>query len=161
MKISLEKILLFVIIALVIGILGGTAIIVTQKVKNSDPEVLISKGIAENLAEPQNTDEVDYYNLESLRIMTAADDENSAGTVMVVTPWLAYPKNDTVFYEEIARKKGILKAEFTKYFSSRTKNQILSLGDAKITAELLKILNSELALGQISDIYFTDFIFFE
>lgn len=161
MKFSLEKFLLIVIVILVLGLIAGTAILVVRKANVPEDKELISQGKAVNLAEPANTEDVAYYELDTLRIMTAAETDGERGALMVVTPWLAYPKSDSVFYEEIARKRGALKGFFSQYFSEQTKTKILSTGDTKRTEQLLEIINSNLTLGKISDLYFTDFLFLE
>ena len=156
----LNKILLVIIGALIALIFCGTIIGVSRK-RTQTPQVLISKGKAINLAAPVNTEIIEYYDLSTIRIVTNPDKNKKEdfGSAMVITPWLAYPKGDTVFFEEIARKQGALKAVFTQYFAEKTQAEILTLGVAKITSDLLAKLNSQLSLGKISDIFFTDFIF--
>lgn len=157
-----EKILLIIISVLIFLILTGTIAGLIKKginKKENTPEVLISKGKAVNLAEPVNTDIVTYYQTGTFRTLVQPDPDAETGTVMVVTPWIAYPEGDSVFYEEIARKKVLIKGIFTNYFSEKTMSEILSLGESRIVSELLSEINSNLSLGQISDIYFTDFIF--
>lgn len=156
---DLNKILLGIIAGLVLVILAGTVIGLTKK-KSQKPEVLISKGKAENLAPPADTNVVDYYDLGKIRIVTAAMKENF-GTPMVINPWLAYPEGDTVFYEELARKRGVIKGIFQKYFTTHTKAELLSSTETTINEELLKEINTQLSLGKILDIYFTDYLFLE
>ena len=80
---------------------------------------------------------------------------------MIISPWLAYPAGDTVFYEEIARKQGVIKSIFTSYFSMRTRDQILSETEEKIIEVLMEEINEKLSLGKISNIYYTDYLFLE
>lgn len=157
-----EKILISIIFGLVLVIIVGTiAAKISQK--NNAPEVLISKGKAVSLMAPSDTTETAYFELGKMRIITKAEKkaDDEPGTVLVVSPWLAYTAGDTVFYEELARKRGLMKGEFQSYFSERTKNQLLSETEDKIESELLENLNSQMALGKITDIYLTDYIFLE
>lgn len=78
---------------------------------------------------------------------------------MVVTPWIAYPEGDTVFFEELSRKTGVIKGIFTQFFTGHTQKEILSFGEEKIKSEILTQINELLSLGQVTDLYFTDFLF--
>jgi len=157
---KLERILLIIIGALLGLLICGTLVGLNKK-KHNTPEVLVSQGKAENLTAPKNTDVQAYYELGSIRIVTASDEKDQTGTAMVISPWVAYPEGDTVFYEEIARKRGVIKGIFTQFFTEHTRAEILSYGETKIEEELKTSINAQLALGKISDIYFTDFLFLE
>ena len=156
----LNKILIIIIAFLVVVIALGTLFAVLNK-KQQTPEVLISQGKAVSLMAPSDSDEVAYFELGTLRVSTASSDSEENGTIMVLSPWLAYPAGDTVFYEELSRKSGSLRGIFMAYFSSRTKNQLLSETEEKIEELLREEINADLALGKISDIYFTDYLFLE
>lgn len=162
----INKILISIIIGLILVIITGTILVKTQH-KNQSPEILLSQGKAVSLMEPADDSVIAYYKLDTIRIITAesmADDkasDESTGTVLVITPWLAYPAGDTVFYEELARKRGVIKGLLTSYFSARTKNQLLEETEVFIEDKLKNQINDTLSLGKISDIYFTDYIFLE
>ena len=156
----LNKILIIIIAFLVAVIALGTLFAVLNK-KQQTPEVLISQGKAVSLMAPSDSDEVAYYQLGTLRVSTASSDSEENGTIMVLSPWLAYPAGDSVFYEELSRKNGFLRGIFMAYFSARTKNQLLSETEEKIVQLLIEEINADLALGKISDIYFTDYLFLE
>jgi len=148
---------------------GTTAGLVNRR--NQKPEVLLSQGRAVNLAAPANTEISTYYNLGTIRVVTQPDvtqpaggtkgdrDNLDTGAAMVLTPWIAYPDGDTVFFEELSRKTGLIKGIFTKFFTTHTQKEILSYGEEKIKAELLTQINELLSLGQVTDLYFTDFLF--
>jgi flagellar basal body-associated protein FliL len=156
----LNKILLGIIAGLLLVILIGTIVGLVGKKKNT-PEVLISQGKAVSLMAPSNTDEVAYFELGTIRISTAQADSDEGGTIMILSPWLAYPAGDTVLYEEISRKSGAIKGIFQAYFSARTKNQLLTETEERISQTILEEINADLALGKVSDIYFTDYLFLE
>lgn len=162
---KLNKVLLWIIAGLLLIILVGSVFGLISRCSNK-PEVLISKGKAENLNPPVDTSEIEYFDLGTLRIIPELEqnpesEDEEIATVMVVSPWLAYPAGDTVFYEELSRKQGVIKSVFTTYFATRTKNQILSETEDKITAALIEEINNKLSLGKISNIFFTDYIFLE
>ena len=156
----LNKILLGIIAGLLLVILVGTIIGLVGKKKNT-PEVLISQGKAVSLMAPSDTDEVAYFELGTIRVSCAAADSEESGSIMVLSPWLAYPAGDTVFYEELSRKSGAIKGIFQAYFSARTKNQLLTETEERISKIIIEEINADLALGKISDIYFTDYLFLE
>ena len=79
---------------------------------------------------------------------------------MVISPWLSYPTGDDVFYEELAKKRSIIKGLFSSYFSGKTKAQLSGKTEEKITEELIEEINARLSLGKITGINFTDYIFF-
>ena len=156
----LNTILLAIIIFLGVVIAMGTVFGLLNR-KNQTPEILISQGKAESLMAPSDTTEVTYFELGTLRISTASDKSEENGCVMILTPWLAYPAGDTVLFEEISRKSGAIKGIFQAYFSARTKNQLLTETEEHIEAVIKEEINADLALGKISDIYFTDYLFLE
>ena len=156
----LNKILIGIIIFLVVVIISGTVFGLLNK-KNNTPEILISQGKAESLMAPADTTEVTYFELGTLRISTAGEKSEESGTIMVLSPWLAYPAGDTILFEEISRKSGAIKGIFQAYFSARSKNQLLTETEEHIEAVIKDEINADLALGKISDIYFTDYLFLE
>lgn len=161
-KVKLDYILYAIIIGLLIVLIIGTITGLANK-RNSEPEVLLQQGKAVNLSKPANTDIVSYYEIGNIRIVTPSEEpENEQeGCVLVVNPWLSYAEGDTVFYEEIARKRGVIKGICTTYFSERSKNHLLSITETKVEQELLELINAQLSLGKVQDVYFTDYIFLE
>ena len=161
-KVKLDYILYTIIIGLLIVLIIGTITGLANK-RNSEPEVLLQQGKAVNLSKPANTDIVSYYEIGKIRIVTPSEEpENEQeGCVLVVNPWLSYAEGDTVFYEEIARKRGVIKGICTTYFSERSKNHLLSITEKKVEQELIELINAQLSLGKVQDVYFTDYIFLE
>ena len=161
-KVKLDYILYAIIIGLLIVLIIGTITGLANK-RNSEPEVLLQQGKAVNLSKPANTDIVSYYEIGNIRIVTPSEEpeHEQEGCVLVVNPWLSYAEGDTVFYEEIARKRGVIKGICTTYFSERSKNHLLSITEKKVEQELIELINAQLSLGKVQDVYFTDYIFLE
>lgn len=163
-----EYILIIVIFVLVCIIFSGTVIgLISRRaspgknLRDTDPEPTPRE--IENLNKHLE-DKIDAYTgLGTIRCITApaADDENDIGTALVITPWLSYPQGDTVFFEELARKRILMTGIFTNYFSSYTKLELLSRTEDKIKQDIMTQINEQMSLGQISAIYFTDYIFIE
>lgn len=160
MKVNLNKILITIIALLFLVLISGTTAGLINR-HNQKPGVLIAHGKAINLNEPTNTEEFTYFDLGTIRLITKPDEniKDDSGSAMVLTPWIAYPKNDTVFFEELSRKTGLIKSVFQIFFTEHTQKEILSFGEEAIKNELLSEINNILNLGKISDIYFTDYIF--
>ena len=168
-KIKLNTVLYSIIIALVIVLIIGTITGFVKKNESPSDEVLLQQGKAINLSAPANTDFVAYYEIGSIRIVTTKKSNNEVNSqndlentcVLVVNPWVSYAEGDTVFYEEIARKRGVIKGICTTYFSERSKEYLLSITETKVEQELMELINAQLSLGKIQDLYFTDYIFLE
>ena len=168
-KIKLNTVLYSIIIALIIVLIIGTITGLAKKNESPSDEVLLQQGKAINLSAPANTDFVAYYEIGSIRIVTTKNSNNEVNSqndlentcVLVVNPWVSYAEGDTVFYEEIARKRGVIKGICTTYFSERSKEYLLSITETKVEQELMELINAQLSLGKIQDLYFTDYIFLE
>ena len=157
---TLNIILLALIPVILFVIIVGTCVVLLRS-PSKKPEVLIAQGKAVSLMAPSDTDEVTYFELGTIRISTAQADSAEGGTIMILSPWLAYPAGDTVLYEELSRKSGSIKGIFQAYFSARTKNQLLTETEERIVQIIMEEINADLALGKVSDIYFTDYLFLE
>ena len=94
-----------------------------------------------------------YTGLGTLRAVT------SDGISVVLTPWLSYPEGDSVFYEELSRKRLVISGIFRAYFLGKSQDELLSVTEESLKAELLEKINAELSLGKIIQVYFTDYIF--
>ena len=115
---------------------------------------------------PKNDNQFSYFNLGSLRVLTKSENDSlqetqNMGTVLLVTPWLSYPSDDTIFFEEISRKKTVIAGIIQDYFSDYSKLELLTQTEVKIEENLIKEINNHLSLGKIQQIYFTDYIFLD
>jgi len=163
-----DKILLSIIAALLLILICGTitGLILNKgklgkNLRDADPEPTAKE--IESLNKRLDDKIAAYTGLGTIRTITAPDPQNEdeTGTVVVLTPWLAYPEGDSVFFEELARKRLLISSCFTNYFSSKTKLELLSTKEDSIKETILNEINSQLSLGSISKIYFTDYIFLE
>lgn len=102
-----------------------------------------------------------FTGIKQIRAFTKPNPQNSNGTLVIVTPWFNYPSDDTAFFEELSRKSGIMTSLIVMYFSDHTQEDLVSMGERKVKNDLRDTLNEQLVLGKISEIYFTDYIFFE
>ena len=164
---KLDKFLSILIILLLITILMGTLITIYKNKKSiKKQKQLISQGKAVSLMAPKNDNQYSYFNLGSLRVLTKPENDSlqetqNMETVLLVTPWISYPSDDTIFFEEISRKKTVIAGIIQDYFSNHSKQELLSQTEVTIEENLLLEINNHLSLGTINQIYFTDFIFLE
>ena len=164
---KLDKFLSILIILLLITILMGTFITIYKNKKSiTKQKQLISQGKAISLMAPKNNNQNSYFNLGSLRVLTKPENDSlqetqNMETVLLVTPWISYPSDDTIFFEEISRKKTVIAGIIQDYFSNYSKQELLSQTEVTIEENLLLEINNHLSLGTINQIYFTDFIFLE
>lgn len=164
---KLDKFLSILIILLLFTILMGTFITIYKNKKSiTKQKQLISQGKAISLMAPKNNNQNSYFNLGSLRVLTKPENDSlqetqNMGTVLLVTPWISYPSDDTIFFEEISRKKTVIAGIIQDYFSNHSKQELLSQTEVTIEENLLLEINNHLSLGTINQIYFTDFIFLE
>ena len=165
---KLDKILSIIVIILLITIFTGTVFALLKNKKSFQKQKqLISQGKAVSLMAPKNDNQFSYFNLGSLRVLTKPENdslqetEQNMGTVLLVTPWISYPSDDTIFFEEISRKKTVIAGIIQDYFSDYSKLELLTQTEVKIEENLIKEINNHLSLGKIQQIYFTDYIFLE
>lgn len=161
-KNKLDTVLICIIGLLICIILVGT-VFGLQKKNASELPATVSTDKAVSLNAPKLNAGSTYFELGTIRIVTAPDssEKDGTGTALVISPWITYPEGDNVFYEELARKKGVIRGIFTKYFSEASKNQLKKKNESVITADLKDLINAQLSLGKIQDLYFTDYIFLE
>lgn len=164
---KLDKILSIIVIILLITIFAGTVFALLKNKKSFQKQKqLISQGKAVSLMVPKNDNQFSYFNLGSLRVLTKPENDSlqetqNMGTVLLVTPWISYPSDDTIFFEEISRKKTVIAGIIQDYFSDYSKLELLTQTEVKIEENLIKEINNHLSLGKIQQIYFTDYIFLD
>lgn len=160
MKLSIDRILIYVIAALGAVILFCT---VTAFLAGKASFKTYRLGDPQNISEIKSKDkEVLEFKFGTLRALTAPEKkEYSNGTNLVVTPWLTYTSKDSAFYEELVQKKNTITNIFLTYFATHTQKELFSLGEKTIKSELLDLINSELVLGKIESVFFDDYIFLD
>lgn len=157
------ELVLYTIIAILLAvILAGTVIGLSkghhpaENLRDADPSpkeiTSLNKKTSDKIAA--------YTDLGQIRAVTKTS-EDEAGVALVVTPWLSYPEGDTVFFEELSRKRLVIKGIFNTFFSSYTQNELLKMTEPVIKEKLLEQINLQLTLGKISAVYFSEYIFLQ
>lgn len=103
-----------------------------------------------------------FSELGQIRGSTKAElNSNKKTSTFVIIPWFSYPKGDFQFVEELSRKTVSIKEIIKNFCSSKTKNELETMGEEKVKNELLLLINKELFLNKIQDIYFSQYIFLD
>lgn len=126
-------------------------------------------GIAYRKSDPRSAEQIkgaqkqmQFKEFGTLRTRLLPNEgSKEAGSVLLVTPWLSYQNDDSAFYEELLSKKNMFASYILEFFSTKTKNALLSAGEKEIKRLLLERLNSQLSLGKVDAIYFDDYIFLD
>lgn len=178
-KVTLNKILLIIIFSLIVFIAAGTVMgLILNRSSNTSAKGAKTKKANITVLEPsqkeitslnKHSEEkiASYTGIGRIRILTKADEnagsgsERDTGTPLVIEPWFTYEESNYELYEELSKKRILISGLISNYFSSKTKMELFSSSEDKIKADLLKEINSQLVLGKIIQIYFTDFIFLE
>lgn len=162
-KSNAPKILFIILIGVVTFFLLGTIIALASKKgtlgnkyrqEDPSPEKVVNRSL-------RSKSKLTTTSLGQLRIINQAEEGNSRGAIMCVSPWFSYPEDDVQLFEEIAQRDIQLKSLVSNYFSSKTKKQILSIGEKQVKEDLKNLINELLVLGDIENIYFEQYLFFD
>lgn len=160
---GLNKMLLLILIAMLIVFVGGTALALAKnggelstRYRKSDPTP--KQVVSSSLKSKQSVSA--YTELGQIRAVTKGKGDQS-GSLLVVSPWFSYPSSDIQLYEELSQKEKQAKSLIIGYFSSYTKEQLLGMGEQKVKEGIRDKINEQLVMGQISSVYFDDYMFFE
>jgi flagellar basal body-associated protein FliL len=140
----LFRILLGIAAALALVLIAGTIYGFVKRGKTPAPPPAAAAGADENI----------FSSLGTLRIPTA-DSEPETVIISIAFP---YNKNDRPFFEELASRTAWFKSTVFDYVSSFTAEEIAGMDAGAINQELLKRFNAGLRLGQIRELYITDFM---
>lgn len=159
-----ERILIYIILALICIIILGTCIgAISNKIKNSKTRNDPTPSEIESLTNKKGEELSAFTGLGKIRTSSKPETDSSTdyGTLIVISPWFSYPKADHEFYEELSRKRVLITGIITNYFTSHTKTQLMQITEDKIKADLLFQINGQLSLGKIDQLYFTEYSFIE
>lgn len=127
-------------------------------------------GLAYRKSDPVNAEQIKGSGPEQMQFkefgtlrtrLLPEEGSKEAGSVLLVTPWLSYDTTDSAFYEELVSKKNMFSSYILEFFSDKSKNALLSIGEKEIKRLLLERFNSQLTLGKLNAIYFDDYIFLD
>ena len=96
-----------------------------------------------------------YEDIGQLRAVTA----DIPAVTLIVTPYFSYPVQDKAFFEEIVQKKRRIRSLVLNYFALYTKDELLQIGEPRVKQDLIDKINAELTLGNITVLYFNEYLF--
>lgn len=105
----------------------------------------------------ENSDDLIFNEIGLLRVFTA----DTPPILIVLEPKFLYKKNDTPLQEELMTKKGLIKNTFITWFSSKTVEELKKINEDQIKKEILSLLNTLLALGELKQLYFEEYQIFD
>ena len=139
--IDINKILPIAAVALAgIIFLGTVAAIIAGKRPGKDFRRGDPSGVSDIRGGAQGQKEFKEFGTLRIRLLP---DENSTepAAVLVVTPWLSYDGGDSAFYEELVAKKRLFSSYIMEFFSTKSKNALLSAGEKEAKKPLMKCLS--------------------
>jgi flagellar basal body-associated protein FliL len=77
---------------------------------------------------------------------------------VVVSPFMPYISDDIPFREELMQKTRLLRTSVLDWFAKHTLKQLNSLGESGVKKELIGTMNANLVLGQITVLYFEEYM---
>jgi flagellar basal body-associated protein FliL len=159
------RVLFVVLFFLVIIFLGGTVYAVFFRNMDRASETSVSlPGSAGNAAPaiPAAGGEQIFTGIGRLRLSIAdsptANFVEAAPAMVVISIAFPYSPNDRAFSEELAARVRDFRTITETYFSSKEADDLRSMSEEQIKADLLERYNSVLRLGKISTLYFSDFM---
>ncbi len=154
---KIEKVFILVAASILLVIVFGTAIAFVSGKANPGKSLRKQDPSPTTITAASDNSTAIYSQIGTLRCSTA----DEPAIPMVVSPYFPYPSNDKAFYEELFKKNQKMQVLVREYFEVYTREELLSIGENTIKQNLVHIINSELVLGKISEIYFAEYIFLE
>ena len=136
--------LLLLLILLVLGLIGGTiyGVFFKRAPQNSGPVDIFYEGGQT------------FTGIGQIRVSTA---DPQPGIVIIFVSFSYYPE-DIAFSEELALRVGDFRNIIVNYIGSLSVDELQTMNEEHIKAELLRRFNAVLRLGQIDVLFFSDFL---
>jgi flagellar basal body-associated protein FliL len=151
----ISRILTVVALALALLLLGGTIYALAFRGKGEKKETAASAP-GEN---PSPETELDgmFTGVGRIRASTGAPEP----ATVILSIAFPYSPQDNAFSGELAARIGDFRSGAIDYFGSLSTEELRQKDDAVIKAELLERFNGMLRLGQITALYFSDYLIIE
>jgi flagellar basal body-associated protein FliL len=150
-----SRILEVVVVILVLSLIGGTIYALIFRGKRENPENVVAES-NEALSLPSEVDGI-FTGIGRIRASTMVPE---AATVILSIAF-PYSSTDKAFSGELAARVGDFRAVMVTYFGSFSVEELHLKDEAAIKTELLKRFNDLLRLGQITTLYFSDYLIIE
>jgi flagellar basal body-associated protein FliL len=159
------RILIVIASILALSLLGGTiyVLIAHSRVPNRalspnlSPNSSQQQSASDRIQSPSFTSDRIFTGIGRLRLSTAPPQP-----IMVILS-IAFPYNpdDKAFSEELASRIKDIRSITSDYFASITENELRLRDEGEIKSELLSRYNAILRLGQLTTLFFNDYMIIE
>ena len=148
----INRVLLIICAAIAVFLITGT-IYAFARPSNAGPLFTMGNSRALQVSGANQADDIRVFSgLGRLRIPL------SNSTTLILSITFPYSVNDIPFTEELAAKLGELKATASGYFSALPEEDLIQIDEDAAKQEILKRFNSNLRLGKITALYFSDML---
>lgn len=155
-KVSLISVLYGILFVVVFVIVAGTIIVFVTRTARPGTNLRSADPSPRSVEDGMAT----YTELGQIRAITAQNQDRQQTTI-ILQPWFSYEDNGTAFKEELSGKRKKIRSIITDYFFSQTHEQLVDGGEGRVKTDLLNLVNSELTMGKILEIYFEEYLFLE
>jgi flagellar basal body-associated protein FliL len=150
-----SRVLVVIAAALALILLAGTVYALLIRDKSEKPETAASVSGDPSPLETE-TDSM-FTGIGRIRTSTATPEP----ATVILSIAFPYPPGDRAFSEELAARIGDFRAGASDYFASFSTEELRQKDEAAVKAELLGRFNGLLRLGQITALYFSDYLIIE
>jgi flagellar basal body-associated protein FliL len=152
-----SRILTVTAAVLALALLGGTVYALAFRGKGEKAEAAAPAPVPEGSPPAEAGLDSMFTGVGRIRASTSAPE---AATVILSIAF-PYSPRDNAFSEELASRIGDFRAGASDYFASFSADELRQKDDAALKAELLDRFNAMLHLGQITTLYFSDYLIIE
>lgn len=145
-SININKLLSFIAIFIVVIV-----VFVTAAVFSKDNRIIRYRK-AENIPQEDAMQQDTLTVLGEMRL-------RCKDCALVLSVWFSHDKDDTPFTEELEAKNRKIKAIIADFFSQYTQKELMTMKEINIKQTLLQLINEQLVLGKINNLYFNQYIF--
>ena len=158
-----QKILIYILIALFVSIVALSVILAATGSLSRLKEKAEPRNVSSAFGDSSDTDnyaaKYDFSVFDGIGTMRLSTcDEEPVPIVLSV--YFYYPTEDSLYYEELCTKTRSLKAIIASYFAGQTMAQLQKRGESTVKAQIRNLLNKELVLGKIEELFFGEYLFF-
>jgi len=158
-----QKILIYILIALFVSIVALSIILAAtgslSRLKEKAEPRNVSSAFGDSSGTDNNGAKYDFSVFDGIGTMRLSTcDEEPVPIVLSV--YFYYPTEDSLYYEELCTKTRSLKAIVASYFAGQTMAQLQKRGESTVKAQIRNLLNKELVLGKIDELFFGEYLFF-
>ncbi|MDR0452135.1 MAG: flagellar basal body protein FliL [Treponema sp.] len=149
----ISRILAVIAIALALILAGGTIYALAFRGKGVGPGTAAPAGDA---PAPSESDGM-FTGIGRIRASTGSPEP----ATVILSIAFPYPPGDRAFSEELAACVGDFRSGAADYFASLSTEELRQKDEAAVKEELLGRFNDLLRLGQITALYFSDYLILE